>query len=135
MNAGEENKDPSQEGIQEVEADHPKKGEKKIHGLIDFAKTNTKDSIAYIIMILGIILLFFEQFSGGMLIGIISGLYYSVEIQELFSHFNEFIDEQGIVRGIVLGVVAIALFISAPGIFVGALLAVIVKYLFSPSSA
>lgn len=104
----------------------------KFSGLFDFAKTNTKDAIAYIILIIGIILLFFERFAGEVLIGVVFGLYYATEIQNLFKHFNEFIEEQGVVRGIVLGVTMIALFISAPGIFIGAILAVIIKYLFSP---
>lgn len=103
----------------------------KFGGLFDFAKTNTKDAIAYIILIVGIILLFFERFAGEVLIGVVFGLYYSIEIQSFFKNFNEFIEDQGIVRGIVLGVTMIALFISAPGIFIGAILAVVVKYLFS----
>jgi hypothetical protein len=106
-------------------------GEEKLSGLFDYAKTNPKDVIAYIILILGVILLFFERFAGELLIGVVFGLYYSPEIQGLLRNFNEFIEEQGIVRGIVLGVTAIALFISAPGVFIGAVLAVIVKYLFS----
>ena len=86
------------------------------------------------ILILGVVLLFFERFSGELLIGVIFGLYYAVEIQALFRNFNEFIEEQGIVRGIVLGVVTIALFISAPGIFIGTILAVIIRYLFNPEA-
>lgn len=131
MNANPENKDPAKnKKTEEIEVT-PKKNEEKFHGLFDFAKTNTKDAIAYVILIVGIILLFFERFSGELLIGVIFGLYYSIEIQSLFRNFNEFIESQGIVRGIVLGVTAIALFISAPGIFIGAILAVIIKYLFS----
>lgn len=106
-------------------------GEEKLSGLFDYAKGNTKDVIAYILLITGVILLFFERFAGELLIGVVLGLYYSTEIQTLFRNFNEFIEDQGIVRGIVLGVTTIALFISAPGIFIGAFLAVVVKYLFS----
>lgn len=127
-----ENKDPFKVDKSVEKLDAPEKKDEKVHGLFDFATTNTKDAIAYIIMILGIILLFFERFSGELLIGVIFGLYYSTEIQSLFRNFNEFIEEQGIVRGIILGVTIIALFISAPGIFIGAILAVIIKYLFSP---
>ncbi|MBN9377442.1 MAG: hypothetical protein BGO14_10140 [Chlamydiales bacterium 38-26] len=103
-------------------------------GFLNYAKTNTKDVLAYVILILGVVLLFFERFSGELLIGVIFGLYYAVEIQALFRNFNEFIEEQGIVRGIVLGVVTIALFISAPGIFIGTILAVIIRYLFNPEA-
>lgn len=125
-----EDKDPLKVEKTEEQPTAPEK--EKTPGLFDFARTNTKDAIAYIILIIGIILLFFERFSGELLIGVIFGLYYSREIQSLFRNFNEFIEEQGIVRGIVLGVTALALFISAPGIFIGAILAVIIKYLFSP---
>lgn len=126
MTSAPDNKDRKNEKL-----DTPEKNEEKFRGLFDFARTNTKDAIAYIILILGIILLFFERFSGELLIGVIFGLYYANEIQYFFRNFNEFIEAQGIVRGIVLGVTIIALFISAPGIFIGAILAVIVKYLFS----
>lgn len=127
-----ENKDPKKEK-DDTDLNKDKLNfEEKTRGLFEYAKTNTKDAIAYIILIIGVILLFFERFSGELLIGIIFGLYYSAEIQSLFRNFNEFIDELGIVRGIVLGATAIALFISAPGIFIGAILAVIIKYLFSP---
>lgn len=132
MSTTPDNKDPTKiDKPEEVEDLSKKKEEKEASGLFNFAKTNTKDAIAYIILIIGVILLFFERFSGELLIGIIFGLYYSFEIQSLFRNFNEFIEEQGIVRGIVLGVTTIALFISAPGIFIGAVLAVIIKYLFA----
>ena len=132
MSINPEKKGPIKIDKSEEESDFTEKKDEKIQGLFNFAKTNTKDAIAYIVLIIGIILLFFERFSGELLIGVVFGLYYSTEIQSLFRNFNEFIEEQGIVRGIVLGVTALALFISAPGIFIGAILAVIIKYLFSP---
>jgi ABC-type phosphate/phosphonate transport system permease subunit len=133
-----ENKDPYKDDkpAEKIEIKEKKEPEaEKPPGLFNFARTNTKDAIAYIILIIGVILLFFERFSGELLIGIVFGLYYSGEIQSLFRHFNEFIEEQGIVRGIVLGVTVIALFISAPGVFIGAILAVIIKFLFSPDKS
>lgn len=133
MSLNPDNKDPDSKEQEKEEISQEKKdSSEKLPGLFNFARTNTKDAIAYIIMIVGIILLFFERFSGELLIGVVFGLYYSTEIQSLFRNFNEFIEEQGVVRGIILGVTTIALFISAPGIFIGAILAVIIKYLFSP---
>lgn len=122
--------DSDKEPFKSDKVEEKEKNENKMH-LFSYAKTNTRDALAYIILIMGVILLFFERFSGELLIGVIFGLYYSLEIQSLFRNFNEFIEEQGVVRGIVLGVVTIALFISAPGIFIGAVLAVIIKYLFN----
>ncbi len=127
-----DNKDPLKVDKPEgPEEPHEKKEGREFGGLFNFARTNTKDAIAYIILIIGIILLFFERFSGELLIGVIFGLYFSTEIQGLFRNFNEFIEELGAVRGVVLGVTILALFISAPGVFIGAVLAVIIKYLFT----
>lgn len=135
-----DNKDPLKtdqpKEPEEVHEDlHEKKVDREFGGLFNFAKTNTRDAIAFIILIIGIILLFFERFAGELLIGVIFGLYYSIEIESLFRNFNEFIEEQGAARGVVLGITALALFISAPGIFIGTILAVIIKYLFTGDKA
>lgn len=102
----------------------------KVEGLYQFARTNTKDTIAYIIAIIGIILLFFQPFFGCLLIGIVGGLYFSPEINFLLKHSNEFIEDQGMVRSVILGIILIAFFIAAPGIFIGAALALALKLLF-----
>ncbi len=112
------------------EAPHEKRQDTHSSGLYDYARSNTKDTIAYVILVVGIIMLFFEPFFGEVLIGIMIGLYFSEEIDYLVKNGNAFIEKQGMVRSIVLGVVALAFLIAAPGIYVGALLAALLKYLF-----
>src|ERR1700758_3069298 len=90
------------------------KQDDRVDGLFKYAKSNTKDTIAYIILIIGIILFFFMPPYGGLLIGLIVGLYFSDEIMYVITHFNDFIDEQGLVRVLVLAALTIAFFIAAP---------------------
>lgn len=99
-------------------------------GFVDFFKSNTKDTIAYLLLIIGLVFLFFQPFFGGILIGLVAGLYFGKEINSLIQNGNEFVEEQGMVRSIVLGVTLLALFISAPGIFIGAALSIALRHLF-----
>jgi len=48
---------------------------------------------------------------------------------------NEFIEDQGMVKSIVLGCTAIAFFIALPGLFIGVALAMGLKYFFSHQEA
>jgi len=84
------------------------KNNESVDGLFNFAKSNTKDTLAYILLIIGIILMFFEPRSGGLLIGLITGLYFSDEIIDIIKNFNGLIEEQGLVRVLVLA----ALFVT-----------------------
>lgn len=123
---------PDQNQGNDPQKDRGKKAESKFgeEGLVDFVKSNTKDSIAYLLLIVGLVFLFFEPFFGGILIGLVTGLYFSKEIIFLFQNGNNFVEEQGMVRAIVLGITALALFIQAPGIFIGGALSIALKHLF-----
>lgn len=101
----------------------------KQEGLFTYAKSNTRDTIAYILLIVGLILLFFAPFYGGILIGIVIGLYFANEILAVVTNINDFIDRQGVVRSLILGALALAFFIAAPAIFIGAAVTVLVKFL------
>lgn len=90
---------------------------------------NTRDVVAYVLLILGIILLFFHSFYGGILIGLVGGVYFSKEILYLLRNYENFIHEQGVVRSLVLGGLSLAFFISAPAIFIGVALAIALKIL------
>lgn len=110
--------------------DNLKKNE-KIDGLFQYVNSNTKDTIAYIVLILGIILVFFYSFWGGLLVGLVAGMYFSEEINYLVKHINEIIEHQGMVRSLILGGTLLALFILAPSVFVGAAIAVAIKLMAS----
>jgi hypothetical protein len=95
----------------------------------DYAKSNNRDTIAYILLVVGLFLLFFEPWFGGILIGIIFGLYFSQEITDVIVNHVEIIDKLGIARSMVLAFVLLVFLISAPFVFIGAALAVCLKRL------
>lgn len=106
----------------------------KIEGLYSYAKSNTMDTVAYVFLIVGIVLMFFASYAlyGGALIGIVTGVYFSDEITQLLRNINEFVEKQGIVRSLIIGGLTLALFISAPTIFLFAAVTVGLKQLISP---
>lgn len=106
----------------------------KIEDLYDYAKHNKRDTAAYVVMILGLILMFFHPVSlfGGILVGLIVGLYFSNEFTSLIKNRKQFIYEKGTVRSLVLAGTALAFLIAAPGIFIGAAITTALKQLLSP---
>lgn len=110
------------------------KSNEKLEQTFSYATANTRDTISYVILIIGIVLLFFHDIYGGALIGLIAGFYFSSEILALFHNSNAFIEEQGIVKSLIGGGLLLALFISAPAIFVGIALAVAVRQILFPEA-
>lgn len=100
-----------------------------IESLVGYAKSNTRDTIAYILMILGLVILFFHPIYGGLLIGIITGFYFSSEILAIVKNLNDFIEQQGMVRSLILGGAALGFFILAPGIYIGIAVIIGIKQL------
>ncbi|MEC7839790.1 MAG: hypothetical protein VX777_07105 [Chlamydiota bacterium] len=111
--------------------DNLKKNE-KIEDLYNYAKSNTADTVAYVAMILGLLILFFEPFYGGTIIGIVTGLYFSKEIMKPVGNLENFIEEFGMVRSLILGGLLLAFFIKTPMIFISAAAVVAVKQLIAP---
>lgn len=85
-------------------------------------------------MIVGIVLLFTNTFYGGLLVGLIFGYYFAPELLKYSQSVNDLIEEQGMVRSLIFGGLLLALFISAPAVFIGAALAVVIKQILSPES-
>lgn len=105
------------------------KQNEQIESLYRYAQDNTRDTVAYVLLILGIIFLFFKPLWGGALIGLVVGIYLYNEIITLIKNINGFIEEQGMVRSLVLGGMFLGFFISAPMIFVGAAIGLGFKHL------
>lgn len=110
------------------------KSNEKLENLVSYATANTRDTVSYVLLIIGIILMFFHSFYGGALIGLIAGLYFSSEVMALIRLGNDLIEEQGIVKSLIAGGLLLALFISAPGIFIGFALAVGIRHLLFPDT-
>lgn len=94
---------------------------------LDYFSAGTRDMIAYILLVLGVILLFFQPLYGEFLIGVVAGAYFSKEINDLFKNYQNFIEQQGLVRSLILGGIFIAFLVSAPGIFIGAAFVMVLK--------
>lgn len=129
------NESPSPEKDSEKPASPPPpKPEKDDNGVFSFAKKNLRDTIAYILLLLGIIWLFFNPFYGGLLIGAVNGFYFSDEILNFIKMLKEDIDNYGTAKSLLLAGTLLAFFISAPGIFIGAALFIVLKEVLASSN-
>lgn len=113
---------------------HDFRSNEKLENLVSHATSNTRDTISYIVLIIGVVMLFFHSFYGGTLIGLVAGFYFSSELLALLHNINDFVDEQGIVKSLVGGGLALGFFISAPAIFIGIALAVAIRQILFPES-
>jgi len=106
----------------------------KLGNLVSYATANTRDTISYIALIIGIVLIFFHSFYGGFLIGFIGGLYFSKEILSLIENLAALVDDQGIVKSLIGGGILVGLFISGPAIFIGIAVAVAIRQILFPAT-
>ncbi len=104
------------------------KKDEKIENIVTYVKNNTGDTVAYVLMLLGIVWIFLNSFYGGILVGLVAGFYYGTEIVAYVKHANETIDQMGIPRALILGLTLVAFFILAPGIFIGAAISAGIKH-------
>lgn len=105
----------------------------KIEGIYNYAANNTRDTVAYILMIIGIVLLFSFSFYGGFIVGLIFGLYFCDEITKTLRSLNDLIEFNGMVRSLIFGGLLLALFILAWPIYIGAAVALGVRHILHPS--
>lgn len=107
--------------------EEPKKND-KMEDFISYAKENTRDVVAYVLMILGLLLMFFQPIYGGLLIGLVVGAYFSSEILTLLKNYESLIDEYGLVKSLIIAGLLVAFLISAPAIFLGAFIVVGLRF-------
>lgn len=113
-------------------SDEPQKD--RLQQLFAFAKDNTRDTIGYVLLLLGILLMFFPVTSiiGSLIVGIIFGLYFIDELIDAFRNYASMIEEHGPIKSVIFGGTLLALFFRAPFVFVGAALIVGLKLLLFP---
>lgn len=105
------------------------KKNKNVNEIINYAQNNTQDTIAYVLLLFGVIWMFFQGFYGGVLVGLIVGFYFFKELIQFVRGLNHYIEEQGLAKSIILGGGLFALFVMAPGIFVGTAIMVGLKFM------
>lgn len=107
----------------------PAKGE-----LLDYFKNHSRETISYILLIIGILLLFTEPVYGGLIVGIVAGIYFGDAVISFIKNWKAAIVSRNnyseVARHLILGGLAIAFFISAPAIFLGAAVSIGIKQLF-----
>ncbi len=99
-------------------------------GMVEVFKANVGDTIAYIVMALGLLLCFFEPFIGGLPVGFVMGLYFSKSVFHYASQFRDFLVAEGIFRGFIIVASLVALAITAPGLALGLFLGALARPLF-----
>jgi hypothetical protein len=115
-----ENNEPPKEPPQEPKKDN-------LDGLYTYVQTNPRDVIAYILLILGIVLLFFQPIYGELIIGLVFGVYFSKEIVAIINNFEAFMEAQGLGRSIVATGTLFGIFILAPALFIGTAIVVLIR--------
>ena len=102
--------------------------------LLNYFKNHSRETIAYVLLILGILLLFSYPIHGGLIIGIVAGIYFGDEIVNYIKNWRTVIDSQSnyneMARQLILAGIALAFLISAPAIFLGAAISIGIKQLF-----
>jgi hypothetical protein len=79
--------------------------------------------------------MFIDQMYGGLIIGIIGGVYFGEEIVNYLKNLGTGFQSPAMTRHIVALGVAIALFIAAPAIFIGAAISIGIQQLFNAPKA
>lgn len=105
------------------------KKNKKVDSVLEYARHNTRDTVAFALLIIGILWMLGQPFNGGVLIGLVVGFYFSKELIGYVRDFNSYLEEQGPAKTVILGGGALALFFLAPGIFIGVAVMAALKYL------
>lgn len=96
-------------------------------GFLEFIMMHKWDTAAYIVLFIGLITSIFYQVTGGFIVGIILGIYFSDAIQMRFSFCKEYIEREGVFRGFILIAGLLALLISSFGLVVGTAMGVFIR--------
>ena len=109
--------------------EQPEKGD-----LLNYFKTHSRETIAYVLLVLGLLLLFTEPVYGGLIVGIVAGIYFGDQIINYIKSWKTGINSQDnypeVARHLILAGLAVAFFISAPAIFLGAAISLGIKQMF-----
>ena len=101
--------------------------------LLDYLKNHTRETVAYVLLIVGIILMALnESIYGGMLVGLVTGIYFGDDIVNYIKQWKMSSPNQSqdLAKHIISLGIAIAFFIVAPAIYLGAAVSIGIKQLF-----
>jgi hypothetical protein len=119
--------EPSEPKKEPLESKKEPEKKDNFESLLGYAQSNPRDVVAYVLMILGIVLLFFQPIYGEFLIGLVFGMYFAKEIIHAINNYESFINENNLGRSIILCGALIALLIIAPAFFIGAAIVIALR--------
>lgn len=96
----------------------------------NYVASNKEQTITYILLVLGLlILLFANPLFGGLIIGMVGGYYFAEEIVYYIRNLGQIVENkhQDQMRYVVSAALLLGLLIAAPGIFIGAIVVAIFK--------
>lgn len=92
----------------------------KMKELYDYTNYTPEQMITYALLILGLFLLFINNFFGGLVLGMVSGYYFADNIIYYLRNIGKILGGHDHLRYITLTALLLGLFIAVPGIFIGA---------------
>ena len=99
------------------------------------ARNVQRDTVAYVVLVLGLLLLPWLPLYGGALVGIVFGVYFSDEMLNRVKGFRSFLEKEGMAKSMVCAGAVLALLITVPTLVLGAVAAVGVLTLLKRSAS
>lgn len=116
------------------EPEKPPREKWNLQVISDYAKNHGNEIAAYVLLTLGIFLLFFYPFLGEILVGVVFGSYFTSQILDIAFNYDPYSHQLGIAHTLILAGTVLALFIMAPLLFIAAGVTAAVKYFLVQSS-
>jgi hypothetical protein len=127
-----ENKKPSVQDRLSGKMDELKKNE-NVRQVMDFAKSNTSDTIGLAALVVGVLALFFSEFWGGVILGAVAGFYFADPIINFVKGFKDQLESIGMVRTVILVGIGLGFLIAFPAFVLGCAAAAGIKYILGQS--
>lgn len=108
----------------ESDADLGAQAKETVEKVYRYARSMPRETVTYIALVVGIILIPWQPLWGGAILGVVFGIYFSNELLPRVKSFRAYLESEGQAKSIVLGVAILALLFLAPGVVLGALAAI-----------
>lgn len=111
-------------GRAESDADLGAQAKEAVEKVYHYARNMQSDTVTYIALVIGLILIPWQPLWGGAILGVVFGIYFSSELLPRVKSFRTYLQNEGQAKSIVLGAATLALLFLAPGVVLGALAAI-----------
>lgn len=109
------------------------KQNENVKQVVDFARSNTSDTIGLAALVVGVLALFFSEFWGGVILGAVAGFYFAEPLVNFIRGFKDYLAGSGMVRAVILVGLGLGFLIAFPAFVLGCAAAAGIKYLLGQS--